>query len=166
MRNPFFCNLYAHGVIVKKREEWLFTYRSNKPGDDMKDEVRETLDIRMESHLRGYDSKPLYTSLSERSLLAGPPQGRVDCIALPRASSKGSSREPEESKTRRLLPAHCSLLSIQDGVRAGTNSAEDEMREDIRHALQLACRLMSGSSCWAAPVCSSWARVSKFHPLA
>ena len=107
-----------------------------------------------------------YTSLSERSLLAGPPQGRVDCIALPRASSKGSSREPEESKTRRLLPAHCSLLSIQDGVRAGTNSAEDEMREDIRHALQLACRLMSGSSCWAAPVCSSWVRVSKFHPLA
>ena len=26
---------------AEKREEWFFTNRSNKPGDDMKDEVRE-----------------------------------------------------------------------------------------------------------------------------
>ena len=47
----------------------------------------------------------------------------------------------EESKTRRLLLAHRSLLSIQwyhwlpaaeDGVRAGANSAEDEMRAGAR----------------------------------
>ena len=46
-----------------------------------------------------------------------------------------------------------------------TYSSADTMdictENGFRHALQLACRLMPGSTCWAAPVCSSWVWVSR-----
>ena len=46
-----------------------------------------------------------------------------------------------------------------------TYSSEDIMdictEKGFRHALQLDCRLMPGSTCWAAPVCSSWVWVSR-----
>ena len=56
---------------AEEREEWLFTNRSNKPGDDMKEEVREDeadeawqlLDCRMEPYCAATTARPC-TSLS------------------------------------------------------------------------------------------------------